>query len=157
MAITHDSGQRFEARSRRREARRLSTSELLRTAALALVLAVGLNLLVLGAFELLFEIDPDFFPMTIPPVAGMTALQTVLAFGVFAVIQRVSARPVRVFQIVALVALILSFIPDLVLPALDTGPQRLQDADGPSTVALIIMHIVAAAVIVGLITRRATR
>ena len=86
-------------------------------------------------------INPDFLPMQAEGVAIMTVAFAVAAVAVFAAVARLSIQPIRTYQIVAAVALALSMLPDLLL---------LQDptATGGAVVALMILHVVAAAAIV---------
>jgi len=74
-------------------------------------------------------------------IAMMTALFTLAAVGVFAAIVRLSIQPIRTFQIVAVVALVLSWFPDLMLP-----PDPTATVEG--VVALIVPHAVAAVAVV---------
>jgi Family of unknown function (DUF6069) len=86
-------------------------------------------------------IGPDFLPMQAEGVALMTVAFAIAAVAVFAAVARLSIQPIRTYQIVAAVALALSMLPDLML---------LQDptATAGGVVALMILHVVAAAAIV---------
>ncbi len=68
----------------------------------------------------------------------------VVAFGIVA---RVSLRPIRTYRIVALVALILTILPDATLVGMP-------GATTPAIAVLVAMHIVAAIIIVGILTTR---
>lgn len=85
-------------------------------------------------------ITPDE-PVTFGQVVGASAAGAVGAVVAFAVIDRFTRRPIRVFWGVAAVGLLLSFIPIAVA-----------GATGPSAGTLALMHVVAAATNVGLLT-----
>jgi hypothetical protein len=63
----------------------------------------------------------------------------------FAIIERFASQPVRLFRIVAVVALILSF----------ATPFTIADAPADMIASLILMHIVVAAASIGLLPRLA--
>lgn len=78
-------------------------------------------------------------------VVPTLALSIVGALGatlVFAVIASRMPRPLRAFRFVALATLVVSFIPDFLIPG----------ATAAGVVTLMLMHVVAAAIIVGLLT-----
>ena len=87
--------------------------------------------------------------------AGVIVFTTVLvtaAVLVFAVVARVAATPIRTYRRVALVALVLSFIPDFLLPG-----SGVPGATWPAVSALMVMHVVAWWVTVQMVTRLAVR
>ena len=77
-------------------------------------------------------------PLTLGPVVVASAVGAAIAL---AVMGRVVRRPMRVFRIIAVVVLLLSFLPIVLL-----------GVAGPSAGALILMHVVSAAIVVGLLT-----
>jgi hypothetical protein len=81
-------------------------------------------------------------PITLPVVAAMSAQGAVAAAVVYALISRFARRPVRIFRAVAVVVLVLSFVMPLTIPS----------APISMILALELMHVVAAVVIVGLLT-----
>lgn len=119
----------------------------------AVVGAVVANLLTL---PLLWALAPgvpaDFPPFQMGAIAIFTALQVGIGVGVFALIVRFTQRPIRIFTIVALVALALSLIPNLALAA---NPAAAPFPGGTSAafLALIIPHFVAAAVAITALVR----
>ncbi len=74
-----------------------------------------------------------------------TLVPALIATGVLAWLARRSADPVRTFLLVSVVVLVLSFIPDYILPV----PNRTFVA---STIAAFL-HVVAAAIIVPILVR----
>ena len=110
---------------------------------MAAVLAAAANALVLVIWLSLFGavvVPPDEV-LTLGPVVAASAIGAIGAAVVFGIIGRFSRRPVRVFRITALVVLLLSLVP---IP--------LQGVAGPSAGALILMHVMAAAIVVGVLT-----
>lgn len=84
-------------------------------------------------------------PITLPVVAAVSAQGAVAGAVVYALICRFARRPGRVFRVVAVVALVLSL----------AGPFTLPGAPISMILALELMHVVAAAVVVGLLTTMA--
>ena len=122
---------------------RSSAGRLLRRGIVAAVLAAVANALVLVGASFLFGavvVPPDEV-LTLGPVVIASAIGAVGAAVVFGIIGRFSRRPVRVFRVTALVVLLLSLVP---IP--------LQGVAWPSAGALALMHVVAAAVVVGVLT-----
>lgn len=81
-------------------------------------------------------------PITLPMVAAMSAFGAVGGAVVYALVGRFARRPVHVFRVVAAVALVLSFV----------GPFTISGAPAAMVATLMLMHTVAAAVVVGLLT-----
>ena len=80
-----------------------------------------------------------------PLTAGLRALiGSVLAF---VVVRRVATRPVPVFRMVAAGALLVSFIPDVLLLT-EQGAANFPGATVAGVGLLVLMHVVAAATIV---------
>ncbi len=122
---------------------RSSAGRLLRRGLLAAVLAAVANALVLVIASSLFGtvvVPPDEV-LTLGPVVAASAIGAIGAAVVFGVIGRFSRRPIRVFRLTALVVLLLWLVP---IP--------LQGVAGPSAGALALMHVVAAATVVGVLT-----
>ena len=86
-------------------------------------------------------------PITLPVVATMSTFGAVAGTVVYAILGRFARRPVRVFRVVAAVALVLSF----------AGPFTIPGAPAAMVATLLLMHVVAAMVVVGLLTTLARR
>jgi protein involved in polysaccharide export with SLBB domain len=86
-------------------------------------------------------------PITLPVVAALSAQGAVAATIVYALVGRFARRPVRVFRVVAAVVLVLSLVP----------PFTITGAPISMILALELMHVIAAVVIVGLLTTMARR
>lgn len=113
---------------------------LLRRGLLAAVLATVTNALLLMIASSLFGavVVPPGEALSLGPVVVASAIGAIGAAVVFGVIGRFSRRPIRVFRATALVVLLLSL-----------APIPLQGVVGPSAGALALMHVLAAAIVVG--------
>ena len=115
--------------------------------AVALVIAIPLDLgieaLARQAFaRQAFAVSPDFEPFQ-GTVAPYTAGGVILAGIAFAVVRRFFRDAARVYVRVAIVTLILSWIPDLALLFINEP-----GATVPAVASLMVIHTVAAAVVV---------
>ncbi|MDX1991007.1 MAG: DUF6069 family protein [bacterium] len=86
-------------------------------------------------------------PMTVAPVIFATVFGVVAGAVVYAVLGRVVARPVQVFRILGIVVLVLSF----------GSPFSIPDAPAGMIAALLVMHIVAGAAAIGVLTTQAAK
>ncbi len=127
---------------------RIPAGAIARVGALALVAAVAITVLIYFIGKAIWGYSTEFLPLAnVSPTILFTAFFGILAVVVFAIVARVSSRPIPTYRIVALVALVLSFLPDFSLvgtPGASTGV----------FIALISMHFAAAATLVGTLTTR---
>jgi hypothetical protein len=113
------------------------------------VAAVLANVLVYFAGGALVGYDPGF--VVLANVSGTIIFTVFPAIGavlLYAALLRFTGNPARVFTIIAAVVLVVSLIPDV------TYIPTVPGASGAQTAILMLMHIVAAGVIVGLLTTR---
>jgi hypothetical protein len=130
--------------SRTMTAERIPARRLLRVGVLAAVFSAIANALVLALASSLFG------PVVIPPNEAVTFGQVtaasvagaVGAAAIFAALGRFARRPIRAFWGVTAIGLLLSFL-----------PIALAGATGSSAGTLALMHVVAAATNVVLLTR----
>ncbi len=125
----------------------LSTSELLKRGGLATGLAAVANLIIYYLAEAVLAVPPVFQPFHPARVAGLTILGGLLAIGAYAIVQKQADDPPRRFVTVAIIALLVSFIPDVLLLVTDQPGATLA-----GVVTLMIMHTVAAVIIVAGLT-----
>ena len=92
--------------------------------------------------------DPVIPPLTAGAIALFTAVGVLAAVVVFALVARFSQRPIRRYRQIALVALLLSLIPDLAMPFLPSPVP----VGAREVVLLMATHVVAAAVAVWMLT-----
>jgi len=112
------------------------------------VVAVLANLLVYLIGSAVVGYDPQF--VVLANASGtilFTVVPAVVAVLLYAALIRFTSNPARIFTNIAVVVLIISLIPDLTyiptVPGASTG----------QTAILILMHVVAAVVIVSVLTR----
>jgi len=127
----------------------IESRELAKRGAIAVVLSVVVNLVVLQAV-LVPELVQQFEPLNVAPVALFSALGAVGATVAYAVVDKFSETPDRTFTRVAVVVLLLSFVPDVLL--LQAEPT----ATVPAVVVLMVMHVVVAVACVVSLTGRLT-
>jgi len=116
----------------------------------AVALAALVNGLVRALALALMDVDPGFMPLVSPAFLPLTIIGGGAGVLVYALVGwRVRRRPITVYRIVAGIALLLSFLPDLGLVGNMPGAI-------PATVGtLMLMHILTAAIVVGLLTTAA--
>jgi uncharacterized membrane protein len=115
---------------------------------LAIVTSAAANEIVRRLAVAVLAPSPQFVPLTPPAVLFWTVVGIAGATVVFAVVVRYAVRPVRTFVRIALVALVLSWVPDLWLLA-----ARLPGTTVAGVGVLMFMHVVAAAIGGGLLIR----
>ena len=111
------------------------------------IAAVLANLIVYFIGSLVVGYDPQF--VVLADASGMilfTVVPAIIAVLLYAALMRFTRDPARIFTNIAVVVLILSLIPDLIyipsVPGATTG----------QTAILMVMHVVAAVVIVSVLT-----
>jgi hypothetical protein len=127
---------------------RVSLRRLLWVAPLAIAAAVAANFVVRTIALAVLDVPPAFIQLTTPAFLPLTVIGVLGAVIAFAIVGRLSRSPVRTFTIVATVVLVLSFIPDIGLLVSGAPGTTL-----PGVLALMVMHVVAAVLAVGILTR----
>jgi len=115
--------------------------------AIALAIAVPLNLAIEAMARLAFTVSPQFEPFQ-GTVAPYTAGGVILAGIAYRVVRRFFREADRVYLRLAVVALVLSWIPDVTLLFINEP-----GATVPAVVSLMVMHAVTAAIVVTLLVR----
>ena len=95
-------------------------------------------------------LQPDPTPMSlgwVMPVIFTFVLVTG-AVLVFALVSRFAAKPIRTYQIIAFVFLLISFLPDI-----GFARSPMPGANWPNAIALMIMHIVAWGICVSMLSK----
>ena len=122
---------------------RIAVGRLLWVGPLTAIIAAVATILVRMLAVVVFDIPSDFQPLTLGPVVVSSIVGALGATIVFAVVGRFARLPIRLFRIIAVVVLLLSFLnPILALP----------EASLQTIFTLEFMHVVVAAVSVGLLT-----
>jgi predicted membrane channel-forming protein YqfA (hemolysin III family) len=125
---------------------------LLQAGLLTIVAAVVANLVVRLLVGALTPIDPAFLPLGFGAITAFTVLGVALGAVVYALIARRAANPARTFTVVAVVALVVSILPNLALMA---NPAAAPMPGGTAAYygLLILFHIVAGVVAIVLLPR----
>jgi Family of unknown function (DUF6069) len=118
--------------------------ELVPRTALAAVAAVVVNVLVRPLAVALFEIPDTFEHIALRAVIVSTLIGVIAAALVYAAVRRLAANPDRTFTIVAAIALVLSL----------AAPLSLGFDEAAAVGTLMLMHVLTAAIVVGVFTRR---
>ena len=131
---------------------RVACGRLAPAGALALVVAAAANAVVYLVASSLGAMPQDVDangqgPITLPMVVAMSAVGAVVGTLVYALVGRLARRPVRVFRLVAMIALVLSLV----------GPFTIPGAPAAMVGALLLMHTIAAVAVVGPLTTLAAR
>ncbi len=124
-------------------------------AALASVAAaVAANLIALFLVRAVVDLPDGFMPLSAGSVAAFTLIGTGLGALVYAWLRRRSAAPARTYARVAVVALIVSVIPNFLAAA---NPAMFPFPGGNATAFLVLtlFHVIAAAVSVTVLLRLA--
>ncbi|MEE8129088.1 MAG: DUF6069 family protein [Vicinamibacterales bacterium] len=105
----------------------------------------------------LLDIPPEFPPLAGPgPTVFFTVVGVFSGVVVFAVIRRFATQPIRLFRIVAAVALLVSLLPDLQLLN-DAASSTFPGASVLAVGTLMVQHVVAAAIVVWMLTMWGSR
>ena len=119
----------------------------------SVIASVIANLLARAVLFAVLPLPAEFPPLQVGAVAMLTAVGTLLAAVVYALIVRLTRRPVTIFRWVAIAALILSILPNLALVANSTAiPFPFPGASSLAFGALIVFHLIAALVSVSALT-----
>ena len=116
--------------------------------------AVAANLLAFFLIRALVDLPADFMPLSVGAITFFTILGTGLGALVFAWLAGRSAAPFRVYRNVAVVAFVVSIIPN-VLAALNPAMFPFPGGTAAAFLVLILFHGVAAVVSVAVLFRLA--
>lgn len=109
--------------------------------------AVAANLVVRAAGLAAFDVPAEFEPLaTAGPTVFLTVVGVAAGLGVAVAVQKLSARPVPLFQRIVVVALLVSLVPDLYMLT-DGGAAAFPGATVAAVVILMAQHVAAAAVV----------
>jgi len=122
---------------------------------LAIVLASIANLVVRAVALQLISVSPEFIPLAIPdPTVVFTAVGVLAATTAFGIIGNLTRQPARVFTVVATIALLISLIPNAAI-LLNPASAPFPSSNTESVVVLMLEHVVAAVVVVWMLTTQA--
>ena len=126
----------------------VSLGRLARVGALAVGLAVVVNVVIRTVAVSLLGIGEGFLPLGVGPTVFFTVAGMVGAVVVFGMMLRFARRPVRLFRKVALVVLVVSLVPDVLM--LFSGSMPGTTVAG--VITLMVEHVASWAVAVGVLT-----
>lgn len=98
-------------------------------------------------------VPASFMPLTPMPIILWSFIGAFGAVGVYALMRKRNESPQRSFTIVAVVVLILSFIPDVILVNVSEGP--FAGATTGAIIVLMIMHVISFAIVVPMLNKLA--
>lgn len=108
----------------------------------AAVFATFTNVVLLLIGRQLVGTPEDFAPLSMVPVLLATLVGCAGAGLIFWLVRRLSSHPDTAFTMIAFVALVVSFTPDVLLKQASTGP--FAGATWAAVVLLMLMHTVVA-------------
>lgn len=127
-------------------ARLTHTVRLWRVGPLVIAAALVANSVIREIALALFEVSPAFHHLRWGHLLSVTAVAVGAAVLVFAIAIRYARRPIRLYRRIAAVVLALSLIPDAAMFFADAP-----DHNPAAIIALMSMHVVDAAICVGLL------
>ena len=118
---------------------------------LTILAAIVANVIIQQIAVAVLRPDPAFMPLTFAAPIVFTLIGVLGAAIVYAVIGRFARQPIQLFRRVALVTLVVSFIPDILMLITGFNP----GTTAANVAVLLLMHIIAWAIAVGMLTRLA--
>jgi hypothetical protein len=136
-------------------AERVNLRSLLWVGPAIIVASLVVNAVIRALTQALFSIPDYFTPISSPSFIGLTVALVIAALVVFVIVARFSKRPYRTYLIIAIIALLISYIPDVMFLLggypLPNGEIATVPAVGP--LSLMLMHTATAAITVGALFR----
>jgi hypothetical protein len=120
---------------------------------LAIVAATLANVVLQQIAVALLNPDPAFLPLTLMPPIVFSVVGVLGAVIVYALVGRFAQTPEPLFRRIALITLVVSFIPDILMLVTGFNPGTTL----ANVVVLILMHVVTWAIAVELLTRLTRR
>ncbi len=99
----------------------------------------------------LFHVPRSFIPLNVGPTVSFAVLGVLGATLVFTMLVRFAKRPIRIFFLVAVLVLVLSFIPDLTILG-NTAPS-FTGGTGLTVGVLMLEHVLVALISVSMLTK----
>lgn len=132
-------------------AERVTFTRLLWIGPLTIIAAIVANVVVQQLAIAMLRPDPQFIPLTLGATIAFTLIGVLGAVIVFGLVGRFARRPIWLFQRIAWVTLLVSLIPDVLLGISGFMP----GATTANVVVLMLMHIVAGVISIGMLSRLA--
>ena len=128
---------------------RVAFNRLLWAGPLVIVAATLANVILQQIAVAVLQPDPLFLPLTVMPPVIFTIVGMLGAVIVYTLVGRFSRRPVWLFQRIALITLLISFIPDILMLITGFNP----GTTVANVVVIMLMHVVAWLISVRLLTK----
>jgi hypothetical protein len=116
----------------------VNASKLLWVGPLTVLLSLAAVFAVRVAAFATLDLNPEYPPLTPLGLTMFTTVLVAMAVLVFAVVIWKAKTPIRTYRLIAVVALVLSCIPDLFLPG-----QDFPGATWTAAIVLMVMHVAA--------------
>ncbi len=137
--------------------KQVDKSKIWKMGLLAIVASVVANLIAFFLLSAILELPSpaDFPPLSAGAIGFLTAVFTCLAVVAFAIIARISKRPIRTYWIVATVIFVLSIIPNLITAMNPTtAPFPFPVLTAQAFLVLIVFHVIAYLITVWVMTTK---
>ncbi|MCP4199545.1 MAG: hypothetical protein GY762_20545 [Proteobacteria bacterium] len=131
----------------------ISSSRAWKVGIIAVVVAVIANVLFVALAKALFDLPEGYRSLELPAIAIFTALFSFIGVVVFVLLLRYTEDPIRIFRIVAIIALVVSILPDIALLAAPAD-SPMAGATVGAVVVLIIAHLIAGAIMIYALTTK---
>lgn len=118
---------------------------------IASVVSAIANLLLMLVTKPFLAVPDSFGPLAVPPIILWSVIGAFGAIGVYALVRKFSSDPHKVFLIIAMVVLVLSFVPDVLLINVTQGV--FGGAGWGAIIVLIIMHVISFAIVVAMLRK----
>ncbi len=122
------------------KAQQIDLSKIWMAALAAMVGAVVGNIIVGTVVKLIFNIPPEFLPLGTVRYVIFTIVGMIGAIVVYVALVKTSQQPIRIFTMVSVVFLIISYVPDILMLVTEFMP----GATIPGVATLMVMHTVPA-------------
>lgn len=130
---------------------KFSNAFILRAGGIAIAAAVLANILTRLVLGLLVPLSADFQPFSYGAIIFFTVMFTVVGVIVFWVVNRLASNPLKVYNVIGIVAFFLSLVPNLAGAA---NPAAMpMGGKGSDYLTLILFHVVAAVAFLGALNR----
>ena len=133
-------------------AERIAPGRLMRGSVIAIVGAAAGNLIVRAVAIALGALPPDYQPLGVGSILGISAVGVAGAVGVLLILARFTQRPIRLFKIIAAVVVAISVVGHLLLLSNPPGIPLFAGITGPIIATMIVMWLVTPIMIVGGLT-----
>jgi hypothetical protein len=123
-----------------------------KAAIIAGIASIVVNVILLTLLKPFTDVPDTFMTLTMGPVITWSIIGTVGATIVYALMRKFSTNPKGLFGIVSFVVLLLSFIPDVLIHGMTSGP--FVGATWSAVLLLMLMHVVVASFVVYLFLKK---